>query len=128
VLGAEIFEDGIVTRRHTLGSKLTFVDVTCPGPGIVGGGGWGDARGGGEGFGGDHRAGDQPTPNSNLNHFVFLKCWGGVSKMVRPGASIRFSGRVLNHQREREKEAASIPQILNPKPLNPKPYTLYPIP
>ena len=63
---------GVVTRRHTLGRKLTFVDLTCAAP----------------------RSGATPGGDEALDAldtetvFVFAKCWGVVDKRVKTGATV----------------------------------------
>ena len=87
VLGEERTGEGVVTRRHTLGKSLTFIDVTC--------------RSGGA---------DDDDPSSS-SHFVFVKAFGKVGKAVRIGATIRFTGRELTPSRPRERDAiASRPE------------------
>ena len=81
VLGEERTGEGVVTRRHTLGKSLTFIDVTC--------------RSGGA---------DDDDPSSS-SHFVFVKAFGKVGKAVRVGATIRFTGRELTPSRPRERDA-----------------------
>ena len=81
VLGEERTGEGVVTRRHTLGKSLTFIDVTC--------------RSGGA---------DDDDPSSS-SHFVFVKAFGKVGKAVRIGATIRFTGRELTPSRPRERDA-----------------------
>ena len=81
VLGEERTGEGVVTRRHTLGKSLTFIDVTC--------------RSGGA---------DDDDPSSS-SHFVFVKAFGKVGKAVRVGATIRFTGRELTPSRLRERDA-----------------------
>ena len=81
VLGEERTGEGVVTRRHTLGKSLTFIDVTC--------------RAGGA---------DDDDPSSS-SHFVFVKAFGKVGKAVRIGATIRFTGRELTPSRPRERDA-----------------------
>lgn len=81
VLGEERTGEGVVTRRHTLGKSLTFIDVTC--------------RSGGA---------DDDEPSSS-SHFVFVKAFGKVGKAVRIGATIRFTGRELTPSRPRERDA-----------------------
>ena len=80
-LGEERTGEGVVTRRHTLGKSLTFIDVTC--------------RSGGA---------DDDDPSSS-SHFVFVKAFGKVGKAVRIGATIRFTGRELTPSRPRERDA-----------------------
>ena len=80
-LGEERTGEGVVTRRHTLGKSLTFIDVTC--------------RSGGA---------DDDDPSSS-SHFVFVKAFGKVGKAVRVGATIRFTGRELTPSRPRERDA-----------------------
>ena len=68
---------GVVTRRHTLGRALTFVDLTCAAPAPVG-----------EKLGetpGDGRSDDEA---SSSGVFVFAKCWGVVDARVKPGATV----------------------------------------
>ena len=81
VLGEERTGEGVVTRRHTLGKSLTFIDVTC--------------RSGGA---------DDDDPSSS-SHFVFVKAFGKVGKAVRIGATIRYTGRELTPSRPRERDA-----------------------
>jgi len=81
VLGEERTGEGVVTRRHTLGKSLTFIDVTC----LSGGA-------------------DDDDPSSS-SHFVFVKAFGKVGKAVRIGATIRFTGRELTPSRPRERDA-----------------------
>ena len=83
VLGDERTGEGVVTRRHTLGKSLTFIDVTC--------------RSGGA---------DDDDPSSS-SHFVFVKAFGKVGKAVRIGATIRFTGRELTPTRPRERDAVA---------------------
>ena len=94
---------GVVTRRHTLGRKLTFVDLTCaaptspPEPGEPG-----DARG--ERETSSEREDDQV--------FVFAKCWGVVDKRVKPGATVSLRAThtrsLTTPPRPRDKEAQKL--------------------
>jgi len=106
-----------VTRRHTLGRKLTFVDVTCPGPG--------PGPGPGPVAGSPARApaaapgaapGERSPPvaddvrrggDGGAHHHVFLKCWGAVDRLARPGAVVRFRGRMLRETNRRDRDARS---------------------
>ena len=69
---------GVVTRRHTLGRALTFVDLTCAAPAPV-----------------DEKLGETPgdgrseaSEASSSGVFVFAKCWGVVDARVKPGATV----------------------------------------
>ena len=69
---------GVVTRRHTLGRALTFVDLTCAAPAPVG-----------------EKLGETPElpgrsddEASSSGVFVFAKCWGVVDARVKPGATV----------------------------------------
>ena len=67
---------GVVTRRHTLGRKLTFVDLTCAAPNArfaTPGGSVDDAR---------------ETTRDPETVFVYAKCWGVVDKRVKTGAVV----------------------------------------
>ena len=66
---------GVVTRRHTLGRKLTFVDLTVAGEDV----------------------GTNSESNEISEIFVFSKCWGLVDKRVKVGAVVEVSGRLLTN-------------------------------
>ena len=85
-----------MTRRHTLGRKLTFVDITVPGPGRVPSSARPSSRDG--------------VVDDDVEHFVFVKAWGAVPKRARVGATVRFAGRLLRPREERPRdiEAAAI--------------------
>ena len=96
ILGEEVRGEGVVTRRHTLGRKLTFVDITVPGPGRVR----------------DPSARPSSRDDARVDdeHFVFVKAWGAVPKRARVGARVRFAGRLLRPREERPRdiEAAAV--------------------
>jgi hypothetical protein len=87
---------GTVTRRHTLGNTLTFVDLTCGA--LV------------EAVAGSTETVDSSQSKANHNEiFVFAKCWGKVDKRVKVGAVVTFSGRLLTTApRLRDTEAANL--------------------
>lgn len=93
VLGEERTGEGVVTRRHTLGKSLTFIDVTCQGVGP------GEPSGSG---------GDEGDPSDSSSHFVFIKAFGNIGKAVRIGATIRFTGRELTPIRPRERDSIAL--------------------
>jgi hypothetical protein len=94
---------GVVTRRHTLGRALTFVDLTCAAPAPVG-----------EKLGETPRDGrsDDRKETSNSGVFVFAKCWGVVDARVKPGATVSLRAthtRVLTTPpRPRDAEAQKL--------------------
>ena len=96
ILGEEVRGEGVVTRRHTLGRKLTFVDITVSGPGRVR----------------DPSARPSSRDDARVDdeHFVFVKAWGAVPKRARVGARVRFAGRLLRPREERPRdiEAAAV--------------------
>jgi hypothetical protein len=96
ILGEEVSGEGVVTRRHTLGRKLTFVDITVPGPGRVPSTARPSSRDG--------------VVDDDVEHFVFVKAWGAVPKRARVGATVRFAGRLLRPREERPRdiEAAAV--------------------
>ena len=99
----------------TLSRKLTFVDVTCPGPGRA------RARAPSRGpprapAAAPSAAPGERSPRSparssrrprGVHHHVFLKCWGAVDRLARPGAVVRFRGRMLRETNRRERDARS---------------------
>ena len=93
VLGEERTGEGVVTRRHTLGKSLTFIDVTCQGVGP------GERSGSGS---------DEGDPSDSSSHFVFIKAFGNIGKAVRIGATIRFTGRELTPIRPRERDSIAL--------------------
>ena len=99
VLGEERTGEGVVTRRHTLGKSLTFIDVTCQGVGP------GERSGLGENSG---SGGDEGDPSDSSSHFVFIKAFGNIGKAVRIGATIRFTGRELTPIRPRERDSIAL--------------------
>jgi hypothetical protein len=99
VLGEERTGEGVVTRRHTLGKSLTFIDVTCQGVGP------GEPSGLGEN---SRSGGDEGDPSDSSSHFVFIKAFGKVGKAVRIGATIRFTGRELTPIRPRERDSIAL--------------------
>ena len=99
VLGEERTGEGVVTRRHTLGKSLTFIDVTCQGVGP------GERSGLGER---SRSGGDEGDPSDSSSHFVFIKAFGKVGKAVRIGATIRFTGRTLTPIRPRERDSIAL--------------------
>ena len=96
---------GVVTRRHTLGRKLTFVDLTCaaptspPEPGEPG-----DARGA--------RETSSSREDDDDDVFIFAKCWGVVDKRVKPGATVLLRATHTRHlttpPRPRDAEAQKL--------------------
>ena len=115
-------DKGVVTRRHTLGKRLTFVDVRCTGPGAAAAVPWSKqtaaaAAAAAATNDASITAAETASPDTIIAtaatatsadslepsaHFVFLKCFGRVDKLMRPGATVRFTGEVLHNQKGRE--------------------------